>query len=65
MDSKFAGFSKLNWLGLLTAVLPAFVGPVQEVIAAHPSASAGVVGVLTIILRTFFTSQAVTISPVK
>ncbi len=62
-NTKFAALSKLNWLGLATAILPMFVPAVQELVAAHPGAAGAIVGTLTVILRTFFTSTAVTLKP--
>lgn len=62
-DTKSAFLSKLNWQGMLMVLLPAFAPPVQAAIAAHPAVSSAVAGALVVVLRTFFTSQPVSVLP--
>ncbi len=59
METKSLLSSKLNWLGLFTAVMP-FISPLMDAIPPQykPFAVAAV-GIGTIVLRTFFTSQPV------
>jgi hypothetical protein len=63
MDPKSPLASKLNWLGLLTLIVGLFP-KVQDMIPDNlkPYAVAAV-GIVTIILRTFFTSAPTTLTP--
>lgn len=63
MDAKNPLKSKLNWLGILTIVV-GLIPKVQDMIPDNlkPYAVA-LVGIATVILRTFFTSTPTTLTP--
>jgi hypothetical protein len=58
--------SKLNWLGILTAITATLTGILNsEWIAANPKLSAYImaaIGILTVIIRTFFTHGPTTLT---
>lgn len=63
MDPKSIFRSKLNWLGAATVIAP-FVDPVMQLIPAeYKPLAVSIVGLATIIVRTFFTKQPVAVRP--
>lgn len=63
VETKSAFASKLNWVGVLLAVWP----EVEKLLAALPEPWGGqiirAVGILIIVLRTFYTGQPVRVGP--
>lgn len=58
MDSIIGAFkSKTMWFGLAAAVLPILVQPVQDWVAANPSAFSALIGSAIIALRAFTTQS--------
>lgn len=66
VDSKEPLESKLNWLGILTAAVAALTGLLNsEWVASNPKLTmiiTAVVGVLTVVIRTFFTHGPTTLT---
>lgn len=64
IESKFVLLSKLNWVGVILTLWP----NIEPILGNYlpPTAASNVIramGLLIIILRTFFTSQPVTLTP--
>lgn len=58
MDAiKGAFLSKTMWFGLAAAALPVLVQPIQDWVAANPSAFSGLVGAVIMALRAFTTQS--------